>query len=84
MTSARLVAPGGAAPRLDRAPWFALPAPPVCRKQAMIIGAGSAGCQAAWHLAAHGWQVTVLEQNAEPGAAGSGVGAAERMAASSA
>ncbi|WP_306602575.1 bifunctional tRNA (5-methylaminomethyl-2-thiouridine)(34)-methyltransferase MnmD/FAD-dependent 5-carboxymethylaminomethyl-2-thiouridine(34) oxidoreductase MnmC [Azonexus sp.] len=35
-------------------------------RRAVVIGAGIAGCTAAYALAAAGWQVTVLEQAASP------------------
>ncbi len=36
-------------------------------RRAIVVGAGIAGCTTAHALAAAGWQVTVLEQAAEPG-----------------
>src|ERR1035437_135874 len=32
-------------------------------KKAVVIGAGWAGCAAAWELAKQGWQVTLLEKS---------------------
>lgn len=46
-------------------------APPTTR-QALVIGAGIAGCSAAERLANRGWQVTVLDATAAPGQAASG------------
>jgi tRNA 5-methylaminomethyl-2-thiouridine biosynthesis bifunctional protein len=50
------------APALDK-PWFARPAPPSGERQALVIGAGLAGCASAASLAARGWQVTLLERH---------------------
>lgn len=50
------------APALDK-PWFARPAPQTGERQALVIGAGLAGCASAASLAARGWQVTVLERH---------------------
>ncbi|CAG8872012.1 bifunctional tRNA (5-methylaminomethyl-2-thiouridine)(34)-methyltransferase MnmD/FAD-dependent 5-carboxymethylaminomethyl-2-thiouridine(34) oxidoreductase MnmC [Pseudomonas fluorescens] len=50
------------APALDK-PWFARPAPLTGERQALVIGAGLAGCASAASLAARGWQVTVLERH---------------------
>ncbi|MFJ2548364.1 bifunctional tRNA (5-methylaminomethyl-2-thiouridine)(34)-methyltransferase MnmD/FAD-dependent 5-carboxymethylaminomethyl-2-thiouridine(34) oxidoreductase MnmC [Pseudomonas sp. NPDC087612] len=54
------------------APWFARP--PALRgpRQALVIGAGLAGCASAASLAARGWQVKVLERHATPAAEASG------------
>ncbi|MET1078278.1 MAG: bifunctional tRNA (5-methylaminomethyl-2-thiouridine)(34)-methyltransferase MnmD/FAD-dependent 5-carboxymethylaminomethyl-2-thiouridine(34) oxidoreductase MnmC [Pseudomonas sp.] len=54
-------------------PWFARPAlrrPAV--KQALVIGAGLAGCASAASLARRGWQVTLLERHADLAAEASG------------
>ncbi|WP_285961110.1 bifunctional tRNA (5-methylaminomethyl-2-thiouridine)(34)-methyltransferase MnmD/FAD-dependent 5-carboxymethylaminomethyl-2-thiouridine(34) oxidoreductase MnmC [Pseudomonas tohonis] len=45
-------------------PWFARPAAHAGKRQALVIGAGLAGCASAASLAARGWQVTVLERHA--------------------
>jgi tRNA 5-methylaminomethyl-2-thiouridine biosynthesis bifunctional protein len=50
------------APALDK-PWFARPAPLTGERQALVIGAGLAGCASAASLAARGWQVTLLERH---------------------
>ncbi|MBV7487710.1 bifunctional tRNA (5-methylaminomethyl-2-thiouridine)(34)-methyltransferase MnmD/FAD-dependent 5-carboxymethylaminomethyl-2-thiouridine(34) oxidoreductase MnmC [Pseudomonas sp. PDM30] len=50
------------APALDK-PWFARPAPLTSERQALVIGAGLAGCASAASLAARGWQVTLLERH---------------------
>ena len=50
------------APALDK-PWFARPAPLSGERQALVIGAGLAGCASAASLAARGWQVTLLERH---------------------
>jgi len=66
---------GLAAPTSEHAgstpPWFCLP-PPQPAKQVIILGAGIAGCAAAFCLAQRGYQVRVLEQHAQPGQAASG------------
>ncbi|MFS2198026.1 bifunctional tRNA (5-methylaminomethyl-2-thiouridine)(34)-methyltransferase MnmD/FAD-dependent 5-carboxymethylaminomethyl-2-thiouridine(34) oxidoreductase MnmC [Pseudomonas sp. Pseusp3] len=50
------------APAQDK-PWFAHPAPLAGERQALVIGAGLAGCASAASLAARGWQVTLLERH---------------------
>ena len=50
------------APAQDK-PWFARPAPLAGERQALVIGAGLAGCASAASLAARGWQVTLLERH---------------------
>lgn len=45
-------------------PWFARPAQRSSARQALVIGAGMAGCATAASLAARGWQVTLLERHA--------------------
>lgn len=42
------------------------PSPPTAERQATVIGAGLAGCAAAWALTREGWQVTLLDRQAEP------------------
>lgn len=54
------------------APWFARPAFTPASRQAIVIGAGLAGCATAASLAARGWQVQVLERHALPAQEGSG------------
>jgi len=46
-------------------PWFARPAQPEGERQALVIGAGLAGCATAASLAARGWQVSLLERHAD-------------------
>lgn len=41
-------------------------------REALVIGAGIAGCTVAYSLAARGWQVTVLDQRDTPGDGASG------------
>ncbi|WP_252271400.1 bifunctional tRNA (5-methylaminomethyl-2-thiouridine)(34)-methyltransferase MnmD/FAD-dependent 5-carboxymethylaminomethyl-2-thiouridine(34) oxidoreductase MnmC [Pseudomonas subflava] len=53
----------GATPRYDK-PWYAHP-PRSTVRQALVIGAGMAGCATAASLAARGWQVTLLERHAD-------------------
>lgn len=57
------------------APWFARPAPGD-NKQALIIGAGLAGCSAAYSLAKRGYEISLVEQADQPakGASGSAQG----------
>ncbi len=50
------------APALNK-PWFARPAPLTGERQALVIGAGLAGCASAASLAARGWQVALLERH---------------------
>lgn len=45
------------------APWFARPVLPTGERQAVVIGAGLAGCATAASLAARGWRVTLLERH---------------------
>lgn len=45
--------------------WFQYPKYTWNKKHAVVIGAGIAGCQAAWHLVKQGWQVTVIEREAK-------------------
>ena len=53
----------GAAPRHDK-PWYAYP-PRSTVREALVIGAGMAGCATAASLAARGWRVTLLERHAD-------------------
>ncbi|WP_349616661.1 bifunctional tRNA (5-methylaminomethyl-2-thiouridine)(34)-methyltransferase MnmD/FAD-dependent 5-carboxymethylaminomethyl-2-thiouridine(34) oxidoreductase MnmC [Azotobacter salinestris] len=43
-------------------PWFARPPRPAGAREALVIGAGLAGCATAASLARRGWQVTLLER----------------------
>lgn len=43
-------------------PWYARPPQSGEQRQALVIGAGLAGCSAAASLARRGWQVTILER----------------------
>lgn len=55
------------------APWYRLPPPPLRRGgSALIVGAGLAGCSAAYHLAQQAISVTVLEANQAPALEASG------------
>lgn len=49
-------------PQDTASPWFARPPHPAGVREALVIGAGLAGCAAAASLARRGWQVTVLER----------------------
>jgi len=48
------------------------PAPAIRERRALIVGAGLAGCAAAWALAEHGWRTCVLERRSAIAAEGSG------------
>jgi tRNA 5-methylaminomethyl-2-thiouridine biosynthesis bifunctional protein len=45
---------------------------PACERHAMVIGAGLAGCAAAWALSEQGWTSTLLDQADGPAQAASG------------
>lgn len=47
------------------------PAPPADR-HAIVVGAGLAGCSAAWALCREGWRVTLIDQHDGPAQEGSG------------
>ncbi|MGV8843512.1 MAG: bifunctional tRNA (5-methylaminomethyl-2-thiouridine)(34)-methyltransferase MnmD/FAD-dependent 5-carboxymethylaminomethyl-2-thiouridine(34) oxidoreductase MnmC [Pseudomonas sp.] len=51
-------------PTNSEKPWFARPLFKPAERQALVIGAGLAGCATAASLAARGWQVTLLERHA--------------------
>lgn len=53
----------GAAPAAEK-PWYTRPHR-IGERQAMVIGAGLAGCATAASLAARGWQVTLIERHAD-------------------
>ncbi len=53
------------APADTAKPWFARPSRPAGERQALVIGAGLAGCASAYSLAARGWQVTLLERHGD-------------------
>ena len=53
-------------------PWYARPSYRPAQRQALVVGAGLAGCASAASLAARGWQVTVLERHGEIAQEGSG------------
>ncbi|MGJ9419001.1 FAD-dependent 5-carboxymethylaminomethyl-2-thiouridine(34) oxidoreductase MnmC [Massilia sp. CMS3.1] len=61
---------GGAARFASRKP--RQPLPPVPPRQAVVIGAGLAGCAAAERLCARGWEVTLVERHARPAVEASG------------
>ncbi|MGQ7817802.1 bifunctional tRNA (5-methylaminomethyl-2-thiouridine)(34)-methyltransferase MnmD/FAD-dependent 5-carboxymethylaminomethyl-2-thiouridine(34) oxidoreductase MnmC [Metapseudomonas furukawaii] len=58
--------------RTDGKPWFARPDFVPARREALVIGAGLAGCASAASLAARGWQVTLLERHDAPAREASG------------
>jgi len=53
-------------------PWFTLPRPHFAGKNAVVIGAGLAGCSTAHSLAQRGWAVTVIDAQDKPASAASG------------
>jgi tRNA 5-methylaminomethyl-2-thiouridine biosynthesis bifunctional protein len=59
-------------PYREPEPWFEVPLNQNRSQSAVIVGAGIAGAQIAWHLAKRGWQVTLLERHPETGLEGSG------------
>ncbi|PWB36051.1 bifunctional tRNA (5-methylaminomethyl-2-thiouridine)(34)-methyltransferase MnmD/FAD-dependent 5-carboxymethylaminomethyl-2-thiouridine(34) oxidoreductase MnmC [Pseudomonas sp. SDI] len=59
-------------PQPPSPPWYQRPAPLSGPRQALVIGAGLAGCSTAASLAARGWQVTLLERHAAPAREASG------------
>jgi tRNA 5-methylaminomethyl-2-thiouridine biosynthesis bifunctional protein len=58
-----LAGPFQAEPVQRPTPWFARPALTTGERQAVVIGAGLAGCATAASLAARGWRVTLLERH---------------------
>lgn len=56
----------------DAKPWFARPRFIPQHREALVIGAGLAGCATAASLAARGWHVTLLERHGEPAQEASG------------
>ncbi|MEE3637001.1 bifunctional tRNA (5-methylaminomethyl-2-thiouridine)(34)-methyltransferase MnmD/FAD-dependent 5-carboxymethylaminomethyl-2-thiouridine(34) oxidoreductase MnmC [Pseudomonas sp. AL 58] len=54
------------------APWYARPPALPGPRQALVIGAGLAGCATAASLAARGWQVSLLDRHAQPASEASG------------
>ena len=57
---------------LNTSPWFTPPSPCVKSKQAIVIGAGIAGCSCAYALAKRGWQVTLIDKHQQLAAGASG------------
>lgn len=47
------------------AAWFSLPKAHTQPKTAIVVGAGIAGCQIAYALATRGWQIQIIERQAE-------------------
>jgi tRNA 5-methylaminomethyl-2-thiouridine biosynthesis bifunctional protein len=60
------------APSAPGKPWFAFPPQVPGPRQALVIGAGLAGCATAASLAARGWQVTLLERHSQVASEASG------------
>lgn len=54
------------------APWYRRPQASSGPRQALVIGAGLAGCASAASLAARGWQVSLLERHDAPAREASG------------
>jgi tRNA 5-methylaminomethyl-2-thiouridine biosynthesis bifunctional protein len=52
--------------------WFQYPEYNWQKKHAVVIGAGIAGCQMAWHLSQQGWQVTLIERHQQIASEASG------------
>ena len=55
-----------------RRPWFSPPRIVAGSRSALVIGAGIAGAQAAYHLARRGWSVLMLERHHRPALEASG------------
>ncbi|MCX7891828.1 MAG: FAD-dependent 5-carboxymethylaminomethyl-2-thiouridine(34) oxidoreductase MnmC, partial [Burkholderiales bacterium] len=55
-----------------RQPWFAPPPAHAGEREAVVVGAGLAGCAAADSLAARGWRVTVVDRHGGLAAGASG------------
>lgn len=49
-----------------------IPRTPACERRALVIGAGLAGCAAAWALREQGWQATVIDRHDGPAREASG------------
>lgn len=47
----------------SKQPWFEYPKTETTTKQAIVIGAGLAGCTASHALAEQGWQITLIERH---------------------
>lgn len=60
------------ATKTSEKPWFSLPQIHSPKQTVTVIGAGIAGCQIAYALAARGWQVCLLERHAQPAQEASG------------
>jgi tRNA 5-methylaminomethyl-2-thiouridine biosynthesis bifunctional protein len=60
------------APYREPEPWFKAPIVANHSRDAVVVGSGIAGAQAAWHLAQRGWQVRVLERHSSVGMEASG------------
>ena len=45
--------------------WFRYPSYSWNTKHVVVIGAGIAGCQIAWHLAKQGWEITLIERESD-------------------
>ncbi|MEE9325706.1 MAG: FAD-dependent 5-carboxymethylaminomethyl-2-thiouridine(34) oxidoreductase MnmC [Cocleimonas sp.] len=56
----------------NNSPWFTYPEYHWKNKHAVIIGAGIAGCQMAWHLCEEDWQVTLVERQPQIASEASG------------
>lgn len=55
-----------------KTPWHVAPVQPIKQQQAIVIGAGLAGCFTAYALAQRGWQVRLLDKQSSFGQGASG------------
>lgn len=60
------------APRFDTRPRSTREPRPSTERHVLIVGAGLAGCAAAWALAERGWRSTVFERHDQPATGASG------------
>jgi tRNA 5-methylaminomethyl-2-thiouridine biosynthesis bifunctional protein len=77
MLTARFAGNRGPLPKAEagvyfRPPWFQLPQSDTTAKQAIVIGAGLAGCSTAYNLARRGWRVQIIEEQDAPASGSSG------------
>ncbi len=62
MSVGKLINP---ARQTKKQPWFEYPTNTTTTKQAIVIGAGLAGCTVSHTLAEQGWQITLIERHTE-------------------
>ncbi|MBA2652326.1 MAG: bifunctional tRNA (5-methylaminomethyl-2-thiouridine)(34)-methyltransferase MnmD/FAD-dependent 5-carboxymethylaminomethyl-2-thiouridine(34) oxidoreductase MnmC [Tatlockia sp.] len=58
--------------KLRTTPWHSSPHSPYKTKNALVLGAGLAGCYTAYALAKRGWKVTLLDEQSKVGLGASG------------